>query len=180
MNRHRISLGSFLAFALTQLLGAGVLAFPQSTATRGGVSVSRVPDSLEGFQLQIDEFVRIAKERNERTYNPALDSFGLPDADAWLAANFEASQLVEVKQNYLKMLDGHKSHLSWVLGNNVDAPGFTLIAETSQVPPRLQPVGFASLLPRPRNPLVIENFRLTPKSTSGTVPPSWGEFVRLC
>jgi hypothetical protein len=132
-----------------------------------------VQDSLEGFQSQIDEFVRIAKDRNERTYYPALDSFGLPDSDAWLAANFEASQLAEVKQNYLKMLDGHKSHISWVLGKNVDAPGFSLIVETSQAPPPLQPEGFESLLPHPRSPLVIENFRLTPKSTSGSMPPSW-------
>jgi hypothetical protein len=132
-----------------------------------------VQDSLEGFQSQIDEFVRIAKDRNERTYYPALNSFALPDIDAWLAANFEASQLAEVKQNYIKMLDGHKSHISWVLGNNVDAPGFSLVVETSQVPPPLQPVGFESLLPHPTSPLVIENFRLTPKSTSGSVPPSW-------
>jgi hypothetical protein len=172
MYTHRISLYRFLTFALTQLLGAAVFACPQSTAAQGGVSASTVPDSLEGFQSQIDEFVRIAKDREQRTYYPALDSFGLPDPDAWLAANFEASQLAEVKQNYLKMLDGHKSHISWVLGNNVDAPGFSLVVETSQVPPPLQPVGFESLLPRPRSPLVIENFRLTPKST-GTVPPSW-------
>lgn len=173
MNTRRTSLCSLLAFALTPLLGTADFARPQSTAAQGEVFASTVPDSLEGFQSQIDEFVRIAKDRNDRTYYPALNSFGLPDPDAWLAANFEASQLAEVKQNYLKMLDGHKSHVSWVLGNNVDAPGFSLIVETSQAPPPLQPVGFESLLPHPRNPLVIENFRLTPKSTSGSMPPSW-------
>jgi hypothetical protein len=45
--------------------------------------------------------------------------------------------------------------------------------EPSEMPAPPSDSGFESLLPRPLHPVTLQNFRLTPTASSGSLPPSW-------
>ena len=132
-----------------------------------------VPNSVTGFQTQVDELIRVGKMHHQTTWNIALDTFALPKGRTWFEANFAPQHVAQLSQDYPKVRDGHLGHISWVLGHNIDAPGFAIKVEPSEMPTLPSGSGFESLLPRPANSIPLQNFRLTPTADSGSMPPSW-------
>ncbi len=132
-----------------------------------------VPNSVAGFQAQVDELVRVGKMHDQASWNIALDTFALPKASTWFEANFAAQHVAQLGQDYPKVREGHLGHISWVLGHNVDAPGFAIKVGPSEMPAPPSDSGFESLLPRPLHPITLRNFRLTPTANSGSMPPPW-------
>ncbi len=132
-----------------------------------------VPNSVAGFQAQIDELIRVGKMHDQATWNIALDTFALPKGSAWFEANFAPQHVAQLSQDYPKVRDGHLGHISWVLGHNVDAPGFAIKVALSEMPAPPSDAGFESVLPRPVHPVTLQNFRLTSGANAGSMPPSW-------
>jgi hypothetical protein len=132
-----------------------------------------VPNTIAGLQTQINELIRIGKLHDQSTSQIALETFALPDRGTWFEANFAPQHVAQLSQDYPKVRDGHLGHISWVLGHNVDASGFAIKVEPSEMPAPPSEYGFESLLPRPLHAIALQNFRLTPTATSGTMPPSW-------
>jgi len=110
---------------------------------------------------------------DQATWNIALDTFALPKGSAWFEANFAPQHVAQLSQDYPKVRDGHLGHISWVLGHNVDAPGFAIKVALSEMPAPPSDAGFESVLPRPVHPVTLQNFRLTSGANAGSMPPSW-------
>jgi len=110
---------------------------------------------------------------DQATWNIALDTFALLKGSAWFEANFAPQHVAQLSQDYPKVRDGHLGHISWVLGHNVDAPGFAIKVALSEMPAPPSDAGFESVLPRPVHPVTLQNFRLTPGANAGSMPPSW-------
>ncbi len=132
-----------------------------------------VPNSIAGLQTQINELIRIGKLHDQSTWQIALETFALPDPGTWFEANFAPQHVAQLSQDYPKVRDSHLGHISWVLGHDADAPGFTIKVEVSEMPAPPADAGFESVLPRPLHSLRLQNFRLTPGANSGSMPPSW-------
>src|SRR5882762_10678602 len=160
-------------------LSFGVLLAMASLHAQAPPSISNsyvpvnVPNSIVGFQSQVDELVRVGKTHDQSTWNVALGTFALPNAATWFEGNFSSQHVAQLSQDYPKVRDGHLGHISWVLGRNVDATGFAIKVEPSEMPAPSSDAGFESLLPRPLLPVPVQNFRLTPTANSGSMPPSW-------
>jgi|SRR5437016_3513607 len=144
-----------------------------SSAAGTSYRSAEVPDTLAGLQLQVDELIRIAQTHDEVNWRAALDTFSLPNADTWFRQKFAAEHVAQLTQDYPKVRDGHLGHLSWVIGHNQNAPGFSIRVATSEMSPPPSESGFESLLPRPLQPVALQDFRLTPTADSGSMPPSW-------
>ena len=144
-----------------------------SPATASTYAPADVPNSVAGFQAQVDELVRVGKMHDQAMWNIALDAFALPKPGTWFETNFAVQHVAQLSQDYPKVRDGHLGHISWVLGHNVGAPGFAIKVEPSEPPAPPSDSGFESLLPRPLHPITLENFRLTPSASSGSMPPPW-------
>ncbi len=132
-----------------------------------------VPNTVAGLQTQIDELIRVGKLHDQSTWQIALGTFALPDPGTWFEANFAPQQVAQLSQDYPEVRDGHLGHISWVLGHNVDAPGFAIKVDLSEMPAPPTDAGFESVLPRPLHSVPLQNFRLTPTANSGSMPPSW-------
>ena len=132
-----------------------------------------VPNSVAGFQAQVDELIRVGKTHDQATWNVALNIFALPNAEAWINANFAPLTVGQLTEDYPKMRDGHLGHISWVLGHNVDAPGFAIKVEPSEIPTPPSSEGTESTLPIPVHPVTVQNFRLTTVADSGSETTSW-------
>lgn len=168
----RFGVCSFFVFSLLLLFSPSAKA-QNPPATANAYVPADVPNSVAGFQAQVDELVRVGKMHDQATWNIALDAFALPKASTWFEANFAAQHVAQLTQDYPKVRDGHLGHISWVLGHNVDAPAFAIKVDPSQMPAPPSDSGFESLLPRPLHSVTLQNFRLTPSATSGSMPPSW-------
>jgi TonB family protein len=132
-----------------------------------------VSNSVEGFQAQIDELIRIGKTHDQSTWNVALNTFALPTPGTWIEGNFAPQSATQLSEHYPRMRDGHLGHISWVLGHNVDAPGFAIKVDSSELPAPPSDAESKSLLLLPLHPVAVQNFRLTPTADSGSMPPSW-------
>ena len=170
MRRFRVC--SFLMTCIFPLSTFSLMAQDASPSAHA-YTPADVPNSLAGFQAQVDELVRVGKMHDQATWNVALDMFALPKGSVWFEANFAQQHVAQLSQDYPKVRDGHLGHISWVLGHNVDAPGFTIKVEPSEMPAAPSDSGFESRLPRPLHPVTLQNFRLTPVANSGSMPPSW-------
>jgi hypothetical protein len=146
---------------------------PPPAANLGAYVPAAVPNTIGGLQTQVDELIRVGKMHDQTTWSTALDMFALPKGSAWFEANFAPQYVAQLSQDYPQVRDGHLGHISWVLGHNVDAPGFAIKVELSEMPSPPSAVGFESALPRPLDSAALQNFRLTPTATSGSMPPSW-------
>jgi len=144
-----------------------------SPATASTYVPADVPNSVAGFQAQVDELVRVGKMHDQATWNIALDTFALPRASTWFEANFAVQHAGQLNQDYPKARDGHLGHISWVLGHNVDGPGFAVKVAPSEPPAPPSDAGPESQLTVPTQQVTVQNFRLTPVADSGKVPPSW-------
>jgi hypothetical protein len=142
-------------------------------ATANAYVPADVPNSVAGFQAQVDELVRVGKMHDQATWAVALDTFALPNASTWFETNFASPHVAQLTEDYPKVRDGHLGHISWVLGHNVDAPGFAIKVELSEMPAPPSDAGFESVLPRPVQSVALQNFRLTPGANAGSMPPSW-------
>jgi hypothetical protein len=131
------------------------------------------PDTLAGLQSQVDELIRVAQTHDQANWRIALDTFSLPNPSGWFQQNFAAEHVEQLSKDYPKVRDGHLGHLSWVIGHNQDASGFSIRVVLSEMPSPPSDSGFESLLPRPLQPVALQNFRLTPTANSGSMPPSW-------
>jgi hypothetical protein len=132
------------------------------------------PDSADGLQAQFAELIHTARSNDQSAFRAALESLGIPNADKWFAAHFEARFLPQLPQDYAKALSGYQSHVSWVMGNFAKFDDFALRVDRSETPRPLAETGFESLLPRPADGVKVENYRLTSSSSNpkhGT--PSW-------
>lgn len=132
-----------------------------------------VPDTLAGLQSQFDDLIRVAQTHDETSWRAALDTFSLPNSDAWFQQEFAGEHAAKLSQDYPKVRDGHLGHISWVIGHNQAAPGFSIRVALSEMPSPPSESGFESLLPRPLHSISLQNFRMTPTANSGSMPPSW-------
>jgi len=132
-----------------------------------------VPDTLAGLQSQVDELVRIAKTHDHEKWETALGAFSLPNPGTWFQANFAPEHVTQLTGDYPKVREGHIGHMSWVIGHNQDFTNFRIQVSPSEMPSPPSDVGFESMLPRPLNPVHLQNFRFTPIADSGSMPPSW-------
>jgi len=165
-------IGAFFTLTLLFLLSGSARTRDSSVAPKSYLP-GEVPNTVEGLQSQVDELVRVAKAHDQTNWPIALNMFALPSANAWFEANFSPEHVSHLSQDYPKVRDGHLGHVSWVIGQNQDAPGFAIRVETSEMPPPPSDSGFESLLPRPLHPIPLENYRFTPVANSGSMPPSW-------
>jgi hypothetical protein len=139
----------------------------------GAYAPADVPNTIAGLQSQIDELIRVGKLHDQRTWQFALETFALPNPGTWFEAHFAPQHVAQLSQDYPKVRDGHLGHISWVLGHNVDAPGFSIKVELSEMPAPPSDTGFESVLPCPLHSVPLQNFRLAPTANSGSMPPSW-------
>jgi hypothetical protein len=144
-----------------------------SSGTPKSYLSGEVPNTVAGLQSQVDELVRVAKAHDQTNWPMALNMFALPSANAWFMANFSSEHVSQLSQDYPKVRDGHLGHISWVIGHNQDAPGFSVQVAASEMPVPPSESGFESLLPRPLHLIPLQNFRFTPTANSGSMPPSW-------
>jgi hypothetical protein len=169
---HRSVACSFLIFCAFLLSVPCSKAQDPSAASKAYVPAD-IPNSVEGFQSQVEELIRVGKIHDQAIWNVALGTFALPNASTWFEANFAPQHVVQLTQDYRKVRDGHLGHISWVLGHNVDTPGFAIKVELSEMPAPPSDAGFESVLPRPVHSVTLQNFRLTPGANAGSMPPSW-------
>ncbi len=162
-----------LFFSCVSLLPAPLSKAQEPPTTASAYVPADVPDSVAGFQAQVDELIRVGKMHDQATWNIALDTFALPKGSAWFETNFAPQHVAHLSQDYPKVRDGHLGHISWVLGHNVDAPGFAIKVALSEMPAPPSDAGFESVLPRPLHSVPLQNFRLTPGANAGSMPPSW-------
>lgn len=146
---------------------------PPPTAKLSAYIPASVPNTIAGLQTQIDELIRVGKLHDQSTWQIALETFALPAPATWLEANFAPQHVAQLSQDYPKVRDGHLGHISWVLGHNVDTPGFAIKVALSEMPAPPSDVGFESAVYRPLHSVSLQNFRLTPTANSGSMPPSW-------
>jgi hypothetical protein len=131
-------------------------------------------DSADGLQAQFAEVIRSARSNDQLAFRSALESLGIPNADKWFAAHFDARFLPQLPQDYAKALSGYQSHISWVMGNFAKFDDFVLKVDRSETPRPLGEFGFESLLPRPIDGVKAQNYRLTSTSSNPKHgPPSW-------
>jgi hypothetical protein len=147
----------------------------QAQNTVAPPAVRTYPDSPDGLHSQISDIIIVVSHSNDRAAIAAtLDSLGVPNADKWCAAHFDPRFATRLPQDYAKALSTFQSHLSWVAVNFAKFDDFGLKVEPLDNPRPLSDSGFESLLPRPVDPVRIENYRLTstaPDPKHG--PPSW-------
>lgn len=165
---------SSLLFALIGVvcIEPGAHAQQPPTTSRSYIP-SEVPDTPAGLQSQVDELVRIGKAHDQHNWQIVLDTFSLPNPESWFQANFASEHLAQLTQEYPKTRDGDLGHLSWVIGQNQDAPNFHIQVTPSEMHPPPSDSGPESSLPLPLHPAGVQNFRLTPIADSGSMPPSW-------
>jgi TonB family protein len=169
---HRFFACSSFIFCAFLLFAPCSNAQDPSTASKAYVPAD-VPNSVEGFQAQVDELIRVGKTHDQATWNVALNTLALPNTGAWIEANFAPLAVGQLTDDYPKMRDGHLGHISWVLGHNVDVPGFAIKVEPSEMPAPPSSEGAESSLPIPAHPVAVQNFRLTTVADSGSEPTSW-------
>jgi TonB family protein len=143
------------------------------SATSKAYGPADVPNSVEGFQAQVDELIRIGKTHDLAMWNVALNTFALPTPGTWIEGNFAPHSVTQLSEDYPRTRDGHLGHISWLLGHYVDASGFAIKVNSSELPAPPSDVGSKSLLLLPLHPVAVQNFRLTPIADSGSMPPSW-------
>ena len=168
----------FPRIARLLLTSTAILAVPHGSGTEQSAAANvyrpvEVPDTLEGMQAQIDELVRVAKTHDQENWKTALSTFSVADPGVWFQANFAPEHVAQLTGDYPKVRDGHLGHMSWVIGHNQDSPNFQIRVAFSEMPSSPSDLGFESLLPRPLNPVHLQNFRFTPVADSGSMPPSW-------
>jgi hypothetical protein len=160
-------------FLLLFLLCAFVTNAQEKPSAQEAYVPPNVPNTLEGLQSQVDELIRVGKTHDQATWQIALNAFALQDSNAWIRANFAQPQIEQLAQDYAKVRDGHLGHISWVLGHFVDSPSFAIRVEMSEMPTPLMDVGFESAIPRPLQPMSLQNYRFTATNASGYPTPSW-------
>jgi hypothetical protein len=132
------------------------------------------PDSADGMRAQMGDIVRVAGSNDQAATRTALDSLGVPNADKWLVAHFDPRFAAQLAQDYATALSTYQAHIAWVGENFAKFNDFGLKVEPLENPKPVADSGFESLLPRPVDPLKIENYRFTPTSSDPKHgPPSW-------
>lgn len=150
-----------ILWGLTTLGSAEVAhseAQPQSSATQ---AAQTYPHSRDGIERQFADILQVVRTGDRAAILSALDTLSVPDANGWIAANFAAADVGKEQIAYQDALKKFQSHVWWVTGNLGKNPAFALKVEESQVARQLSNTGFEGLIPRPNEPVQIENFRFT-------------------
>src|SRR5579859_2862933 len=89
-----------------------VLSLVLFTVCSGGAKGSRaatrsrssedVPGTLAGLQSQFDDLIRVAQTHDETSWRVALDTFSLPNSDAWFQQEFAGEHAAKLSQDYPK------------------------------------------------------------------------------
>ena len=157
----------FRFFSLIVLCASGLTTITARAQQPASAAADQsYPDSAEGLRAQFADIIRVARSNDPTALQTGLASLGIPNAADWFTANFDARFAAKLEQGYLKTISGYQSHISWVMGNFAKFDDFALRAEPSDPPPPLRDSGFESLLPRPKEPLKVENYRFTSTSTN--------------
>src|SRR6267154_4304188 len=59
-----------------------------------------VPNSVAGFQSQVDELIRAGKTHDQATWIVALGTFVLPNPATWFEAAFASQHVAQLTQAY--------------------------------------------------------------------------------
>jgi hypothetical protein len=157
------------ALLLGLVLSSPEIAQAQTPATTKATQT--YPHSCEGIERQFADILQVVRTGDEAAIHKVLDTLSIPDANAWIAANFDAFDVAKEQAAYQEALQKFQSHVWWVTGNFGKNPDFVLKAADSEVAQPLSDDGFESLIPRPNQEVKIENFRFS----SPVKDPKFGE-----
>jgi hypothetical protein len=130
--------------------------------------------SRSGIEEQFADILAIVRTNDEPAIHKALDELGIPDANAWIAANFKNDHIALEQSTYKEALGKFQSHVWWVTGNFGKNPAFSLKVEESQAARPLSDVGFEGLVPRPKEAVEVQNYRFSSTVSDPKLgSPSW-------
>jgi hypothetical protein len=146
-----------------------------------GIAGKTYDHSRSGIEQQFADILAIVQTNDEPAIHKALDELGIPNANSWIAAHFAPDYVAREQEAYKQALPGFQSHVWWVTGNFGNKPGFALKVEESQIARPLSDVGFEGLVPRPKDPVEVENYRFVSTVADPKLgQPSWvNSFIYL-
>jgi hypothetical protein len=151
-----------------------VLAQLQTPDNRSATPAKTYANSRTGIEQQFADILSVVRTNDQPAIQQALDTLGILDANAWIAAHFAPAAAAQEQQAYQQGLKAFQSHVWWVTGNFGVHPDFSLNVEESQKAPPLSTVGFEGLVPRPKDSIEIQNYRFTSNVTDPKLgKPSW-------
>jgi hypothetical protein len=150
-------------FVLLMIVAIGSRA--QTAGSQGVDAAKTYAHSRAGLEEQFADVLAVVRTGDEGAIHKALDTLGIPDAKGWITAHFAAKDVAQEDAAYAGGLKKFQSHVWWVTGNFGENPEFALKVEESAIARSLSDVGFESLVPRPKDEVKIETFRI-----SGNVP----------
>lgn len=131
------------------------------------------PDSADGFQQQLKDLIALRQSGNEGEFRAAMGALAIPNANEWIAAHFLSSDIARLQRDYPLSLEGFQRHLSWVVENAVQLPGWKMTVKPSELPRPPAPVGKESVVPVPTEEVRVENFRYGPAIPEDKTERSW-------
>ena len=144
------------------IICAGVaVALDQTPAVTTASGEKTYADSRSGIEEQFADLLRIVRSNDESAIRAGLGTLGIPNANGRIAEHFAPEYVAQEQQAYQQGLQKFQSHVWWVMGNFGKNPDFALKVEESQVAPPLSTVGFEGLVPRPKDAVIVENYRFT-------------------
>jgi len=147
----------------------------------GSQASTTYADTRSGIEQQFADILKVVRVNDEPSIHKVLDTLSIPDANGWIAAHFAPEFVAQEQQAYQETLKKFQSHVWWATGNFGIHPEFALQVKESELPSPLSDEGFEGLVPRPRDPVKIENFRFISTVTDPKLgKPNWvSSFVYL-
>jgi hypothetical protein len=167
-----------VAYSLRANLLLLALLAPGKAVAQGPTAPPTTPrnyaETPEGLQSQISDVIRGAHSTDQSAAQSALDSLGIPNANAWFALHFDQRFTSKMSQDYASALSKFQSHIQWIALNFAKFDDFRLAVQPSEIPPALSNSGFETLLPQPTSPVQVANYRFTSTSSDKSHgPPSF-------
>jgi hypothetical protein len=142
------------------VLSLAAVSHAQTTQTTS-VDAKTYEHSRAGIEQQFADILAVVRTGDQPATRKALDTLGIPEPSAWIAANFSPEDAARETAIYPEALKKFQSHVWWVLGNFGTNPAFALQVEDSALAKPPSDTGLESLIPRPKQDPTIETFRFT-------------------
>jgi hypothetical protein len=101
-------IGLCVLFCGTLLATGSKAQTPASGATQAAKTYAA---SRSGIEEQFADILQVVRTNDEASIHRALDTLGIPDANAWIATHFPAESVSKEQQAYREALGKFQSHI---------------------------------------------------------------------
>ena len=131
------------------------------------------PDSADGFRQQLEDLIATKKSGDAPALRAKLEALTVPNANEWIATRFLPSDVARLQRDYPLSLTGFQRHLTWVIENAANLPGWEIAVTPSELPRPPAPYGKEANVPVPTEAVGVENFRYGPRYPEDKIQRFW-------